>query len=113
LNLPSNLLRFDTKGNGGSIIDLGTTFTVLNEEIFKQITGEFASQIVYARTCAVEARNGMGLCYNVSGLENIVLLIFHFKGGLDMVLHVANYFSYFGNFDTFCLTIISRGILGG
>jgi hypothetical protein len=114
LKLPSRLLRFDTKGNGGAIIDSGTTFTVFNEEIFKQISGEFASQILYGRTDDVEARTGMGLCYNVSGLENIVLpeFAFHFKGGSNMVLPVANYFSYFTSFDSICLTMISSsGIL--
>jgi len=114
LKLPSKLLGFDSEGNGGAIIDSGTTFTVLTEEIFNQIAGLFASQIGYARIGDVEARTGMGLCYNVSGLENIVLpeFAFHFKGGSDMVLPVANYFSYFESFDTICLTMISsRGIL--
>eukprot|EP00253_Pinus_taeda_P030596 PITA_30596 len=114
LKLPSKLLGFDSEGNGGAIIDSGTTFTVLTEEIFDQIAGQFASQIGYARIGDVEARTGMGLCYNVSGIENIVLpeFAFHFKGGSDMVLPVANYFSYFESFDTICLTMISsRGIL--
>jgi hypothetical protein len=112
--LPSKLLRFDTKGNGGTIIDSGTTFTVFSDEIFKHIAAGFASQIGYRRAGEVEDKTGMGLCYDVTGLENIVLpeFAFHFKGGSDMVLPVANYFSYFSSFDSICLTMISsRGLL--
>jgi hypothetical protein len=49
LKLPSNLLRFDSKGNGGTIIDSGTSFTIFPEAIYNQIVGEFASQIAYRR----------------------------------------------------------------
>jgi hypothetical protein len=113
LNLPSKLLRFDTKGHGGTIIDSGTTFTVFNKKIYEKIAAGFASQIGYKRATKVEAKTGMGLCYNISGLDNVPLpeFAFHFKGGSDMVLPVANYFSYFSSFDSICLTMISSEVL--
>ena len=51
----------------------------------------------------------MDLCYNVFGVENIVVpeIAFHFKGGSDMVLPIGNYFSFFGGLDSICLTMIS------
>lgn len=53
----------------------------------------------------------MGLCYNISGMENVLVpdFTFHFKGGSDMILPVANYFSYFISHDLICLTMISSG----
>lgn len=109
LKLPSKLMRFDAKGNGGTIIDSGTTFTVFNNEIFEKIVAELASQIGYKRASEIEASTGLGLCYNISGLENILwpTFAFHFKNGSDMVLPAANYFSYFGSRDSMCLTMIS------
>lgn len=55
----------------------------------------------------------MGLCYNIFSLDNVPLpdLVFHFKGGSDMVLHVASYFSYFSSFDSICLTMVSSEVI--
>jgi len=113
LKLPSRLLRFDIKGNGGTIIDSGTTFTVFNKEIYEKIAAGFASQIDYSRDSEIEARTGMGLCYNVSAADNVLLpeFAFHFKGGSDMVLPAANYFSFFGSFNSICLTMVSSTAL--
>eukprot|EP01018_Ginkgo_biloba_P016734 Gb_05863 [translate_table: standard] len=114
LKLPSKLLRFDAKGNGGTIIDSGTTFTIVAEVIFKEIVRGFTTQVRYARERVLEQITGMGLCYNVAGAQSIVLpnFTFHFKGGSDMALPAANYFSYVLSLDTICLTILgNQGIL--
>jgi len=116
LTLPANLLRFDSNGNGGTIIDSGTSYTFFPEAVYKKIVGEFASQIGYRRVHAA----GYGLCYNVSGasIANILLpqFVFHFKGGSDMVLPHENSFvaANTDNFlaassDTICLAIENAG----
>jgi hypothetical protein len=114
LKLPSKLLRFDTKGNGGTIIDSGTSFTLFPETIYNQIAGEFASQIGYRRAREVEAITGLGLCYNFSGVEytNIQLpeFSFHFKGGSDMVLPDENCFVQVSS-DSFCLAMLNSSVL--
>jgi hypothetical protein len=109
LKLPSKLLRFDTKGNGGTIIDSGTTFIVFNKEIYENIAAGFASNIGYIRASVVEARTGMGLCCNISDIDNVLFpeFAFHFKDGSDMVLPVGNYFSYFCSFHSIFLTMVS------
>jgi len=49
-------LRFDTNGNGGTIIDSGTSITLFDEAIYNQIAGEFASQIL--RSLSLLLRHG-------------------------------------------------------
>jgi hypothetical protein len=116
LTLPSNLLAFDSKGNGGTIIDSGTSYTFFPEAIYKQILSEFTSQIGYRRVHS----DLYEVCYNVSGVNvmNIQLprFILHFKGGSDMVLPAENSFTAANgdNFlaaipDTVCLAIKNAG----
>jgi hypothetical protein len=108
LKLPSHLLRFDTNGNGGAIIDSGTSITLFDEAIYNQIAGEFASQIGHRRAREVEALTGLGLCYNFSGVENFEIpeFAFHFKGGSDMVLPDDNCFTLVSS-DTICLAMLN------
>jgi hypothetical protein len=112
LKLPSNLLSFDSKGNGGTIIDSGTSFTIFPEAIYKQIVDNFASQIAHRRAPDLEATTGLGLCYNFSGVENIQLpeFAFLFKGGSDMVLPDENCFMQIAS-DSFCLAMLNTSIL--
>lgn len=114
LTLPSNLLSFDSQGNGGTIIASGSSLTSFPDSIFKQIVAVFASQIRYRRF--YEGDNGSGLCYNVSGVENIQWpkFAFHFNGGSQMVLPEENGFTNYGiNYyadDLLCLAMLNRGI---
>lgn len=118
LGLSSNLLTFDSEGNGGTIIDSGTSYSYFPETIYKQIVGEFASQIGYRRVHA----DGYDLCYNVSGVnvKNIELPRFglHLKGGSDMVVPNENSFIAASTdniladtSDTICLAIMNAGIV--
>lgn len=112
LKLPSNLLSFDSQGNGGTIIDSGTSFTIFPEAIYKQIVDAFASQIAYRRAADLEAMAGLGLCYNFSGVANIQFpkFAFIFKGGSDMVLPDENCFIQVTS-DSFCLAMLNTSIL--
>lgn len=111
LKLPSNVLRFDTRGNGGTIIDSGASVTLFPNAIYNQIVGEFTSQIGYRRAREIESITGSGLCYNVSGVENIDFpeFAFHFMGGSDMVLPYENTFHWVS--QTYCLAMVNSSVL--
>ena len=80
-------LKFDSGGNGGTIIDLESSISSFPEPMYKQIEDEFVSKIGHGRASEVEVDRGFGLCYNVSVLGNIRFpeFAFHFKGGSNMV----------------------------
>jgi len=107
LRLPSKYLSFDTKGNGGTVIDSGSTFTGFNKKIYDKIAAGFDSQIRYRRAGEVENTSFSGLCYDISGLDMVLIpmFTFHFKGGLDMVLPASNYFVHYGS--SICLSMLS------
>lgn len=111
LTLPSNLTTFDGQGNGGTIIDSGTSVTHFPHSIYKQIVGVFGSQIRYRRSPRYEVDTRLGLCYNVSGVQYIrwPKFAFHFNGGSQMVLPDENAFIYVSD-DVFCLAMLNGGI---
>jgi len=80
-------LKFDSGGNGGTIIDLESSISSFPEPMYKQIEDEFVSKIGHRRASNVEADRGFGFCYNVFVLGNIRFreFAFHFKGGSNMV----------------------------
>lgn len=98
LTLPSNVNTFDSNGNGGTVIDSGTSYTNFPRAVYNQIAAEFASQIRYPK---VEATIIFGLCYNVATIQ-FPEFAFHFSGGSDMVLPEGNSFVPV-NSDTYCL----------
>ena len=116
LRVSSYFWTFDGVGNGGTIIDSGTSYSSFPETIYKQIVAEFASQIEYRRVYA----EGYELCYNVSGVNvtNIELprFVFELKGGSDMILPGENSFIaastdnfLVGTSDTISLAIMNVG----
>ncbi|CAA0818782.1 Eukaryotic aspartyl protease family protein [Striga hermonthica] len=114
---PYEFLAADASGKGGTIVDSGTTFTYMDKGVFEPLEEEFVRQVGrnYSRTVEVEKRAGLRPCFNVSGEETITLpqLTFHFKGGAEMVLPLADYFS-FSEESVVCMTIVtSDGALGG
>lgn len=112
LTLPSNVSTFDSNGDGGTIIDSGTTYTRFPLEVYNQIAAEFASQIGYPRAPQAEFSSGFGLCYNVSGVANVNIqfpdFAFLFNGGSHMVLPQDNCFLPVSS-DTYCLTFFGFG----
>lgn len=112
VKLPFGLLRPGPKGNGGTIVDSGSTLTFMDRALFDPVVAELAAQMGrYKRAKEAEARSGFGLCIDVSGERNVSIpeLVFQFKGGAKMDLLVANYFSFIGDSGSgaLCLTIIS------
>ncbi|KAA8549935.1 hypothetical protein F0562_001619 [Nyssa sinensis] len=116
VQIPYRYLSPGSDGNGGTIIDSGTTFTYMSKLVFELVRSSFVKQVKnYERTVDVEFLTGLGLCYNVSGLKTVSLpeMRFHFKGGAEMALPLANYFSITGDADAVCLTMVSDSAFGG
>ncbi|XP_009369930.2 probable aspartyl protease At4g16563 [Pyrus x bretschneideri] len=117
VKIPYRYLRPDSRGSGGTIIDSGTTFTIMAPEVSQRVSGEFARQMAavgYKRAEEVEAVSGLKPCYSISGAKSAAFpaVTFHFKGGAEVALPVENYMAIAGD-DLVCLTIMSDKELGG
>ncbi|XP_077230914.1 eukaryotic aspartyl protease family protein [Tasmannia lanceolata] len=115
VKIPYHFLWPGSNGNGGTIIDSGTTFTFMVGPVFEQVAREFEMQVRhYKRAYDVETKTGLRPCFNISAEKSVSLpeLSFHFKGGAIMSLPLANYFSILGNSDAVCLTVVADGRSG-
>nr|GMD19223.1 probable aspartyl protease At4g16563 [Ipomoea batatas] len=109
LKIPYKYLSPDSQGNGGAIVDSGTTFTFLTHDVFELVQNAFLSQVkTYPRAGKLESITGLRPCFNISGHRTIDMpdLKFHFKGGAEMELPLANYFTVVGT-DSVCLTLVT------
>lgn len=116
VKIPYRHLAPGRGGDGGTIVDSGTAFTYMARELFEAVSAEFAGRVRgYARERRMEALTGLRPCFNVSGGEGRSLpeMSLYFKGGAEMRLPAANYFSYVGGRDrgrgeaAMCLTIVT------
>lgn len=114
VKIPYGYLVPGSDGNGGTIIDSGTTFTFMDDHVHSLVAKEFENQVSqYPRAADVEKISGLRPCFNVSGKPTeLPELMFHFKGGAKLALPVADYFSYLGDTDVLCMTIISSEKIG-
>ncbi|KAK7354992.1 hypothetical protein VNO80_14237 [Phaseolus coccineus] len=112
VRVPKRLLEPDVDGNGGSIVDSGSTFTFMERPIFDLVAQEFAKQVNYTRAREMEKKSGLSPCFVVSGTATFPELRFEFRGGAKMILPLSNYFSLFGKSDVACLTIVSDDVAG-
>ncbi|KAJ6743198.1 hypothetical protein OIU85_017190 [Salix viminalis] len=114
VKLPYKFLVPGSDGNGGTIVDSGTTFTFMEKPVYELVAQEFEKQMTHY-TVASEAQNHTGLrpCFNISGEKSVSApeLIFQFKGGAKMALPTANYFSFVDS-GVICLTIVSDSVVG-
>ncbi|XP_027182591.1 probable aspartyl protease At4g16563 [Coffea eugenioides] len=101
---PENLRRVDGRGNGGMVVDSGTTFTMLPPGLYESVVAEFDNRVgsVYKRASDVEGRTGLGPCYYIAGGDvkvssNVVVpqLLLHFGGNSSVVMPRRNYFYEF------------------
>ncbi|KAF3790557.1 Aspartic proteinase nepenthesin-2 [Nymphaea thermarum] len=96
-------------GNGGTIIDSGTSFTVIEGGTHDRLAAAFASQVRgYRRAVAVEKQSGLRPCFEVGRRKSVALpaMALHFDGGAVLTLPLKNYFSFVGETDAICLTVI-------
>ncbi|KAL6337469.1 hypothetical protein AAG906_036783 [Vitis piasezkii] len=115
VKIPYSFMVAGSDGNGGTIVDSGSTFTFMEKPVFEAVATEFDRQMAnYTRAADVEARSGLKPCFNLSGVGSVALpsLVFQFKGGAKMELPVANYFSLVGDLSVLCLTIVSNEAVG-
>ncbi|XVE75879.1 hypothetical protein DITRI_Ditri12bG0127200 [Diplodiscus trichospermus] len=121
VKVPYNFLVPGSDGNGGSVVDSGSTFTFMERQVFELVSKEFEKQMGnYSRAREVENISGLAPCFNISGYNSIKVpeLIFVFKGGAKMALPLANYFSLVGDDKVVCLMVVSdnavsQGVRGG
>ncbi|KAF8023101.1 hypothetical protein BT93_F0562 [Corymbia citriodora subsp. variegata] len=101
--VPNNLREFDSQGNGGLLVDSGTTYTHLPEPFYSQLLSILESSISYPRAKEVEARSGFDLCYKVPCPNNtnpmnddLPPITFHFLNNVSLVLPHGNSFYAMG-----------------
>lgn len=85
-------------GNGGTIIDYGSTFTTMDNPIYDPVEKEFEIQMYKGncnRATYAESPEGFRICYAAIGgkVSMFPELTFHFKGGAKLSLPMADYFS--------------------
>ncbi|KAJ3681541.1 hypothetical protein LUZ60_016030 [Juncus effusus] len=124
LNLLERILSPQPNGNGGTIIDTGTTFTYMEPNSFKLLETEFTSQVGtrYNRSFNIESHTGLKPCFILPSKSSKITvpdLVFHFKGGTEMRLPLENYFVVAGPADVadqgeaVCLAVVSDGAAFG
>lgn len=97
------LREIDTKGNGGMLVDSGTTYTHLPEPLYSQFISNLVSVISYPRAKQVEMNTGFDLCYKVPCENNnnntffgddqlLPSITFHFLNNASVVLPQGNNF---------------------
>ncbi|KAK4347456.1 hypothetical protein RND71_033795 [Anisodus tanguticus] len=103
--VPLTLREFDSLGNGGMLIDSGTTYTHLPEPFYSNLLTALRSSINYPRAEEIEARTGFDLCYrlpcpinNINGLvtDGFPTITFHFLSNVSLVLPNGNNFYAMG-----------------
>nr|GME14849.1 probable aspartyl protease At4g16563 [Ipomoea batatas] len=103
--VPLSMRNFDSSGNGGMLIDSGTTYTHLPEPLYSQLLSSLQSTIHFPRATEAEMRTGFDLCYHVpcrsnatagpGGVDDDVSLpsiTFHFLNNATLVLPQENHF---------------------
>ncbi|KAL5710430.1 hypothetical protein ACHQM5_020991 [Ranunculus cassubicifolius] len=113
VKIPYSYLSQGSDGNGGTIVDSGSTFTFMESRVFELVAREVEKQTTYKRVTEVEALTGLRPCFDLSTAKSILLpkLTLHFKGGADMELPLTNYFSLFGPNGVACMTIVTDGVI--
>ncbi|CAN0879385.1 Aspartic proteinase nepenthesin-2 [Linum grandiflorum] len=105
-------------GNGGTIVDSGTTFTYMERPVYDAVVKEIKTRMSnYTEAKTIQDLTGLGPCFNVSGGgdgsgNNVAVpeLSFKFKGGAEMKLPATNYF-VLADDGVVCLTIVSDDVV--
>ncbi|KAI3711059.1 hypothetical protein L2E82_40866 [Cichorium intybus] len=100
LAAPENMKKIDGKGDGGMVVDSGTTYSMLPENFYNSVVSEFGRwmKLGYKRARAVEDRVGLSPCYYVDqpGSKGVVpQMVLHFGGNSSVVMPRKNYFYEF------------------
>ncbi|KAG0625877.1 hypothetical protein M758_2G086000 [Ceratodon purpureus] len=103
LTIPNSAFQLDSMGNGGVIIDSGTSVTRLQNSAYAALRDAFR-----AGTTSLAPTAGFSLfdtCFDLSGLASVDVptVTLHFQGGTDLRLPAENYLIPVDNSNTFCL----------
>ncbi|KAL6502199.1 hypothetical protein OROHE_024792 [Orobanche hederae] len=94
IQAPRNLKEFDSSGNGGMMIDSGTSYTHLPQQLYSQFLSDLESLIHYPRDNDMEEWTVFDLCYSIpttkknnttnsTGIPSITL---HFSNDVSLTL---------------------------
>jgi Xylanase inhibitor C-terminal/Xylanase inhibitor N-terminal len=116
VKLPAKAFYVGPTGNGGTIIDSGTTFTYMEPASFNSVVAMFAQVIGgrYNRSTLLESRTGLKPCFILPAKSPVVALpqlVFQFQGGVEMRLPVENYFVA-ADAQAVCLAVVTEGAAG-
>lgn len=111
VKVPYKYLVPGPDGNGGSIIDSGSTFTFMDKPVFEAVAQEFEKQLANrTRATDVESLTGLRPCFDISKDKSVDFpeLIFQFKGGAKWALPLSNYFALVSSSGVACLTVVTH-----
>ncbi|XP_031482578.1 probable aspartyl protease At4g16563 [Nymphaea colorata] len=102
ISAPESLRGVDSAGNGGLVVDSGTTFTTLPGEFFQRVKAEFVRGLggSLERASDVEEASGVGPCYYVEGGDwrrTVPGLVLVFRGNASVELPKESYFFDLGS----------------
>ncbi|KAK1416584.1 hypothetical protein QVD17_32375 [Tagetes erecta] len=100
-----------SNGDGGMIIDSGTTFTYLEESIVDKISNEFMRQTKLKKSENNELYYDLKHCFKSRGNVNAPTLVFHFEGA-NWELLEKNYIYQKDGGDMACLAFIAKNDKG-
>ncbi|KAI3502676.1 hypothetical protein L1887_30898 [Cichorium endivia] len=116
VNIPYGFLVPGSDGYGGTVIDSGSTFTMMDVPVYDLVAKEFENQIfMYKRAADVESKTGLRPCFHIGSKPPVFpKLMFHFKGGANLSLPMADYFWPQGAAwpAVSCMTIIPSNFFG-
>ncbi|KAL4200824.1 hypothetical protein AMTRI_Chr02g255570 [Amborella trichopoda] len=94
LEVPQILREINSQGNGGMLVDSGTTYTHLPQALFTKFLSVMGSKITHPRSVEHERKTGFGLCYQVptAVTESLPSLSFRFVNNVTLTLPEENYF---------------------
>jgi len=102
LSIPAHVFQLDASGDGGVIIDSGTSVTRLANAAYIAMRDAFR-----AATRKLTSTTGFSLfdtCYDLVGMTtvNVPTVTLHFQNGADMDLPASNYLIPVDNSNTYC-----------
>ncbi|KAK4790912.1 hypothetical protein SAY86_031325 [Trapa natans] len=98
LPVSSSVWSFDKIGNGGTIIDSGTTLSFLTKPVYTQVLAAMRKRLRLPSAAPPTPTPAFDLCANVTGLDRkratakLPRLSFRLAGGVEMAPPPRNYF---------------------